>query len=115
MSDDEGVDYNDEHPPRDSERRVQRYERRGGKYDATLRQVAVGVIIAGVLSVLGFAWNGALSNLRETAAVQGKSIEFLQMQVSELRGDMNQMRGTMFRSDGSVNPDYFDAPSKRKP
>lgn len=100
-------------PPLDRERFS--YHREGGKYDAALRRVVEAVLIAGVVCVLGFAWNGAISNLRETQSVQAKSIEFLQIQVNDLKAGQLRIEGKVYRSaDGALLMDLSDA-DQRKP
>ena len=89
-------DYNGERPPLDREKQ---YSYRGGRFDGAIKQIGIAVIIAGILGFasLVFAVNGAISNLRETQGVQGKSIEFLQMQITEVKADQRIAEGKQLR------------------
>ena len=91
-------EYNDDTPPPDREPPHYNY-RGGGRFDGAIKQIGLAIIIAGIVGFVSlvFAVNGAISNLRETQGVQGKSIEFLQAQMSDLKQDQRRVEGKVFR------------------
>lgn len=95
MNDTSEMDYEDDPPhPR------YHYQKGGGKFDGAIKQVGVALIITAIVGFvsMGFAVNGAISNLRETQAVHTASLQFLREQMAEVKGRQDRIEGKVFRS-----------------
>jgi hypothetical protein len=92
MSAADDIDYEDD-PPHP------KYVYRGGKYDGTIKQISVALIIAGIIGFVGmaFAFNGAISNLERTTAVLTTAQAFQQRQIDDLKAADQRIEGKVFR------------------
>lgn len=104
MSDDD-IDYAED-PPRP------RYSYKGGgKFDGAIKAILLAVVIAAIIGggqfVLGM--NATIANINGSIANLRLTDEFLREQIKDVKGDVDQMRGKVFRSDGTPRQDFFDA------
>ena len=83
-------------------------KRGGGKFDGTIKTVGVAFLISAGIGFVGMCFNvnASLSNLEKTQATQAVSMQFLREQVNDMKGEMNEFRGKVYRSDGSIAGDF---------
>lgn len=88
-----------------------REEYTGGKFDGVIKAIGISILTAGIIAFIGmcFALNGAISNLDKTTAVLSKVQEFQQVQLDQVSSDLKEIRGRVYRGDGSVNMDSLHA------